>query len=62
MTFVNETETRHLTNLAMEIGQQKDVAPDNPAVVRELQTAFERWNADLPPAKKKKDGKKGATP
>jgi hypothetical protein len=32
------------------------------AVVRELPTAFERWNADLPPAKKKKDGKKGATP
>ena len=44
------------------IGQQKDVASDNPAVVRELQAAFERWNAELPRAKKKKDGKGGGTP
>ena len=62
LTFVNETKTLHLANLATDIDQQKDVAADNPAVVRELQTAFERWNAELPRAKKKKDGMKGGTP
>jgi arylsulfatase A-like enzyme len=62
LTFVNESKTPHLANLATDIGQQKDVATDNPVVVRELQTAFERWNAELPRAKKKKDGMKGGTP
>ena len=64
LTFVSETKTPHLANLATDIGQQKDVATDNPVVVRELQTAFERWNVELPRAKKKKekDGMKGGTP
>ena len=45
-----------------DLGQQKDVALENPAVVGKLQAAFERWNAELPRAKKKKDGKGGGTP
>jgi len=32
LTFVNETKTPHLTNLATDFGQQKDVATDNPVV------------------------------
>ena len=48
--------------VADDLGQQKDVALENPAVVGKLQAAFERWNAELPRAKKKKDGKGGGTP
>ena len=41
LTFVTKTKTPHLANLATDIGQQKDVASDNPAVARERQAAFE---------------------
>jgi arylsulfatase A-like enzyme len=58
LTYVNETSTPHLADLATDIGQKQDVAAQNPAMVRELETLFRAWNADLPPAKAKKGNKK----
>jgi arylsulfatase A-like enzyme len=37
-----------LFNVTKDIGQQRDLAAEHPERVRELQAAWDRWNAELP--------------
>jgi hypothetical protein len=39
-----------LFNLAKDIGQHDDVAAQEPALVRDLQADWDRWNAEQPAA------------
>jgi arylsulfatase A-like enzyme len=49
----------HLANLATDIGQAKDVKAMHPDVVKEMEAAYQKWNAELvPPRWKEKKANK----
>jgi arylsulfatase A-like enzyme len=39
----------HLYNLKDDIGESKDLATERPEVMRELETAWDRWNSEMVP-------------
>ena len=46
----DSSEKQLLINLAKDIGEQNDLSEKEPKKVKELQTAWDKWNAELVPA------------